>query len=79
MKNFFINIALWLFLIPLMLVMVVCKFVGLPAFLIFLILKLTGQITWAWIIVCIPAIAWVVTVAIARFVKALVEAIRENI
>ena len=79
MKEFFINIALWLFLIPLLFAMAICKLAGLSVFLIFLILKLTGQIAWAWIIVCIPAIAWVVTVAIARFVKALVEAIRENI
>ena len=78
MKTFLLNTAMIL-LIPVVLAMVVCKLAGLPVFLIFLILKLTGQITWAWIIVCIPAIAWVITVAIARFVKALIEAIRENI
>ena len=78
MKNFLLNTAMIL-LIPVVLALVICELAGLPVFLIFLILKLTGQITWAWIIVCIPAIAWVVTVAIAGFVKALVEAIRENI
>ena len=78
MKTFLLNTAMIL-LIPVVLAMVVCKLAGLPVFLIFLILKLTGQITWAWIIGCIPAIAWVITVAIARFVKALIEAIRENI
>lgn len=78
MKNFLTNSALIL-LIPLMVAMVICKFAGLPVFLIFLILKLTGQITWAWIFVSIPAIAWVITVALVKFVKAIIEAIKENI
>ena len=78
MKNFLTYSALILSIL-LMIVMVICSFAGLPVFLIFLILKLTGQITWAWIIVCIPAIAWVITVALIKFVKAIIEAIKENI
>lgn len=32
---------------------------GVPLFLIFLILQLCGVITWSWVMVCLPLIIWV--------------------
>lgn len=31
---------------------------SIPLFLIFLILKLCGVITWSWLMVCLPLIIW---------------------
>lgn len=42
---------------------VVCVSVGIPVFIVFLVLKLTNVIHWAWVLVCTPLIAWGISLA----------------
>ena len=70
------NILLWGVILPLVLVIVIIDFAGLPTFLIFLILKLTGKITWEWFIVCLPAIMSIVSWLLTKLIRAVAAAVR---
>ena len=37
---------------------IVVDSLGIPLFLIFLILQLCGVIAWSWVMVCLPLIFW---------------------
>lgn len=72
-----LNILLWGILLPLAIALIIIDFAGLPVFLIFLILKLTGQITWDWIIVCLPALMCIVGWLVTRVIRAIAGAVQE--
>lgn len=38
-------------------------------FLIFMVLKLVGMITWSWWLVCLPLIIQVVAIVVEAFIK----------
>lgn len=59
--------------------LVIIDVFALPTFLVFLILKLTGKIAWAWYYVCVPAIAFVVSATLTKIIRAFVEAYKETI
>lgn len=75
----FLKYTLLILLIALGIALMIADALALPTFLVFLILKLTGQITWAWIGVCTPAIIWLVSVTLTNVVRALAEAYKETV
>ena len=72
-----LNILLWGILLPLAAAISIIDVAGLPVFLIFLILKLTGQITWAWIFVCLPALMCIISWFVTKIIGAIAEAVQE--
>jgi hypothetical protein len=51
-------IALIIILTGLLYMFYVIDALGIPLFIVFLILQLCGVITWSWVMVCLPLIIW---------------------
>lgn len=75
----FLKYTLLVLLVAVGIVLILADALALPTFLIFLILKLTGQVAWAWINVCVPAIIWVISAVLTNVVRAIVEAYKETV
>ena len=75
----FLKYTLLTLLIVLGIVLMLADVFALPTYLVFLILKLTGQVAWAWINVCVPAIIWVISAVLTNVVRAFAEAYKETV
>lgn len=75
----FFKYTLLALLFTLLFVILIADIFSLPTFLVFLILKLTGKIAWGWFFVCLPAIIFIISITLTKFIRVFAKAYRETI
>lgn len=74
-----VMIALILILTGLLYIFKIIDVLGIPIFIVFLILQLCGVITWAWILIFLPLIIWAATLLLTFVCIALMTYCAENV
>lgn len=72
MKDFFYNC--WLICLTILIAILYTIIVSaIPTFIVFLILKLCAVINWSWIIICVPIIAFPITLVLLSIINTFKE------